>query len=248
MSVISPVISGIKYVIHNPQDYIQRILLNGCKWNEEIIQIITTYIVDRKLTHFLNVGAHIGSVCLPISLYIPKVTAVEAYPPTYQHLCENIQLNQRLNVNAMNIALGNTEEDVYFMSEDKICPLEHINRVKNNSGGMHVFSEQDIQNNIRSANLTDKKIKHKMNKLDQIDIDPFDVLLVDIEGFEHAFLLGATEKIKKYKPIIIIEIWNNQKRKNERMVETQQEVISYIKSLGYTLVRTIGEDFIFEPL
>jgi FkbM family methyltransferase len=246
MSFISPIISGIKYLIYNENDCIQNILLNGHQWNEEIVNIIKSYILDKKLSHFLNIGAHIGSVCLPISLYINKVTAIEAYPNTYKHLCLNILLNNISNINTFNIAVGNSEEDIYFISEEKICPVENINRIINNSGGMHVFTENDIKNNIRSANLTDKKIKNKVNKLDNLEIDNFDIMLVDIEGFEYEFLLGAEEKIKKNKPIIIIEIWNNNKRKNENMIETQEEIINYIKSLNYILIKNIGDDFIFE--
>jgi hypothetical protein len=73
-------------------------------------------------------------------------------------------------------------------------------------------------------------------------------MLVDIEGLEYEFLLGAEQSIKKNKPIIIIEIWNNNKRKLENITQTQEEVINYIKSLKYTLIKTIDDDFIFEPL
>jgi FkbM family methyltransferase len=243
----SPTINGIKYVIHNDKDCIQNELLKGTQWNEEIINIIKSYISKYNLSHFLNVGSHIGTVCLPISLFINKVTAIEAYPQTYNHLCENITFNNIKNIDPVNVALGNTEEDVYFMSDEKICPIENINRVKNNTGGMHVFTENDINKNIRSSNLTDKKIKHKMNKLDSLYIDHFDIILVDIEGSEYEFLLGAIEKIKKNKPIIIIEIWNNTKRKQENMLTTQEDIIHYIQSLNYKVVKNIGDDFIFEP-
>ena len=246
MSVISPIVSGIKYNIYNKKDIIQKVLLNGYQWNEEIINIIKLYSLEKKLSHFLNVGSHIGSVCLPISLCIDKVTAIEAYPYTYTHLCDNILLNNIKNVRTFNIAVGNSEEDIYFMSNEKICPVENINRILNNTGGMHVFTGNDIKNNVRSANLTDKKIKNKINKLDNLEIDNFDIMLVDIEGFEYDFLLGAENKIKKNKPIIIIEIWGDIKRKNENMIETQEEVINYIKSLNYTLIKNIGDDFIFE--
>jgi FkbM family methyltransferase len=246
--MISPIVSGIRYVIHNKNDCIQNTLLNGKQWNEKIINLIKKYILKRNLSHFLNIGSHIGSVCLPLSLHIKKVTAIEAYPATYNHLCENIQLNNLSNINTINIAVGNTEEDIYFMSTDKICPVEHINRVINNTGGMHVFTENDIKNNIRSANLTDKKIKNKVNKLDNLQIEHFDIMLVDIEGLEYEFLLGAEQSIKQYKPIIIIEIWNNNKRKREKMKQSQEEVIKYIISLNYRLIQKIEEDFIFEPL
>ena len=244
---ISPIINGIKYKIYNNNDIIQNNLLNGIQWNKEIIEIIIKYIFNKKLTHFLNIGSHIGTISLPISFYIKNVTAIEAYPDTYNHLCENIQLNNRKNITPINIAVGNSEEDIYFMGLDKICPIENKNRIQNNTGGMHVFTENDIKNNIRSANLTDKKIINKMNKLDNLEIDNFDIMLVDIEGFEYDFLLGASQKIIKNKPIIIIEIWNNTKRKNENMIQTQEEVINYIKSLNYKLVKQIEDDFIFEP-
>jgi FkbM family methyltransferase len=247
MSVVSPLISGVKYIIHNKDDVIQSTLLHGNQWNEPVVKLIKFYVQNKKLSHLLNVGSHIGSVCLPISLHIHKVTAIEAYPDTFLHLNENIALNNIKNVETLNIAVGNSEEDVYFMSKEKICPVEHINRVSNNTGGMHVFTENDIAYNIRSSNLTDKKIKNKMKKLDNLELSKFDIMLVDIEGCEYDFLLGAEQQIKKNKPIIIIEIWDNNKRKNENMKETQEQVIQYIKSLQYTLKHQHGDDFIFEP-
>jgi len=248
MSLISPIVSGIKYVIHNKEDCIQKTLLSGKQWNEEIINIIKKYISEKNLCHFLNVGSHIGSVCLPISLHIKKVTAIEAYPETHKHLHENIQLNKLSNVNTINIAVGNSEEDIYFMSAEKICPVENINRIINNTGGMAVFTENDIKNNTRSVNLIDKTKTNKINKFDNLQIDNFDIMLVDIEGLEYDFLLGAQESIKKNKPIIVIEIWYNNKRKQENMTQTQEEVINYIKSLNYKLVENVCDDFIFEPL
>ena len=244
---ISAIINGIKYFIYNENDYIQSILLKGKQWNEEIIDIIKLYIINNKLSHFLNVGSHIGTVCLPISLHINKVTAIEAYPDTYKHLCENIQINNISNVNTFNLAVGNSEEDIYFMSNDIVCPVEKINRIINNNGGMPVFTKNDIKNNIRSANLSCLKIKNKMNKLDNLEINNFDIMLVDIEGYEYEFLLGAKEKIKKYKPIIIIEIWDDYKRKRENMKTTQKEIINYIESFNYKLIKQIEDDFIFNP-
>ena len=248
MSVISSIISGIRYIIYNKNDCIQNTLLNGSQWNNDIITIIKQYILEKHLCHFLNIGAHIGTVCLPISLNINKVTAIEAFPPTYKHLCQNIQINKITNIEAINIALGNSTEDVYFMSFEKKCSIENKNRIINNTGGMHVFTENDIINNIRSANLTDKKIKNKVDKLDNLEIDNFDIMLVDIEGFEYDFLLGAEEKIRKNKPVIIIEIWDNNKRQRENMKQKQEDVINYIRTLGYKLVKHIGEDFIFESI
>jgi len=241
-------INGVYYTIKNKNDCIQSCLLSGSQWNEEIINIIKSYISEKNLHHFLNIGCHIGSVCIPISFCIDNVTAIEAYPTTYEHLCENIKLNNITNITTLNVAVGNSEEDIYFMSEEKICPVENVNRLLNNSGGMHIFTETDIENNIRSAILTDKKMKNKIIKLDNSNIENFDIMLIDIEGSENEFLLGASEKIKKNKPIIIIEIWHDDKRLKENMPTKQNEIINYIESLGYVLKKSVNNDFIFEPI
>lgn len=246
--MLSPVINGIRYNINNKKDPIQSRLLKGNQWNSNIIDIIKQYISLKKLSHFLNVGSHIGTVSLPISLYINKVTSVEAYPETYKYLSENIALNNIKNINTYNLALGNSSEKIYFMGMDKICEIEKINRVKNNTGGMHIFTENDIKENRRSSNCHDKKITNIIEKMDNLNIDNFDIMLVDIEGSEYNFLLGCTEKIKKNKPIIIIEIWNNDKMKRENMDMTREKTINYIISLNYKLVKQLNDDFIFESL
>lgn len=244
--IVSQPINNISYIIKNRTDFIQSYLVDGKQWNDEIITIIKNYFFNKRLGHLVNIGAHIGTVSLPLSLYVNKITAIEAYPPTYNHLCENIKYNNINNIITYNIAVGNKNDHVYFMSEDKICPKENINRIKTNSGGMHVFTEEDIQYNRRSANLTDKKMKVEMCKFDDLDINNFDIMLVDIEGFEYEFLLGAKERLIKNKPIIIIEIWNNYKRQLENMSTTQEYIINFIQSLNYKLVKKLGDDFIFE--
>ena len=243
--MISNKINDIKYLINNQNDTIQKYLLNDKQWNDGIYNFIIENIQKDNLKHFLNVGSHIGTIALPVSKHIEKVSCIEAYPKTYNHLQENIKLNNLTNINTYNFAVGNSEEDIYFMGEDEICPIEKKNRLENNSGGMHIFTQNDIDENIRSSCLTDKKIKNKMNKLDNTDIDNFDIMLVDIEGCEYDFLLGAKEKIIKNKPIIIIEIWDDIKRKNENMKETRQDVIDLILNMGYQLKGTNGQDFLF---
>ena len=245
---ISPSVCGIKYIIKNNQEYMQDKVVNGKQPNDTLIDIIKTYISGRTLTHFVNIGAHIGTLCLPVSLHIEKVTAIEAYQPTYLHLLENIQLNNIINVSVHNVAIGNTEGPIYFMSETMICPVERVNRYINNTGGMHVYTEEDIQKNIRSSALANKTATGIMTKLDTLEIGAFDILAVDIEGGEYEFLLGATETLKKYKPIIIIEIWDNRKRQKENMPTTRENIIDYVVSLKYKLIQNLGDDFIFEPL
>ena len=125
---------------------------------------------------------------------------------------------------------GGGEENIYFFSEEKKCPIENINRVNNNTGGMHVFTEKDINNNIRSSRLTDKKIVGKMNKLDNLKIDYFDIMLVDIEGCEYEFLLGAKEKICKYK--LQKNLKNGKQHTTNNLLNRLSNIYTWLKIFG----------------
>ena len=237
--MISPTINSIQYKIHNNQDIIQATLNSGKQWDANTYELLKSIITQNKLSHFLNVGCHIGSIALPISRHVNKISAVEAFPKTYAHLQENIQLNNITNINTYNMALGNSHENVFFIDDS-------INRLKNNSGGMHVLTQRDIVENRWSANLSHKKITVSMNRLDNVDIDNFDIMLVDIEGSEHNFLLGAHDKLMKNKPILIIELWDAKKRAEENMRVSRENTIQLLRSYGYTLKKQIDHDnFIF---
>ena len=234
-------------MIKNSQDAIQLPLVQGIQWNDHIIQLIIKLTKQYNLTHLVNIGAHIGTVALPLSKIINKVTAIEAYPPTYQYLLDNIKINNIDNIYPLNTAVGNNQDLVYFMSETQICPIEKVNRYINNTGGMHVFTDDEIKKNIRSAHLCDKKIVIRNSPFDRLCIEPFDLLLVDIEGSETNFLEGGRQQILDNQPIIIIEIWDNHKREKENMPNRREDVIEYITQLGYHLEETMDDDFMFIP-
>jgi len=239
MSEISE-INGIKYLIKNKDDLIQKTLVNGVQWNNDVILLIARIQKKYDLKHCVNIGCHIGTLALPLSKYIKKVTAIEAYPPTFEHLNENIKLNDITNIESINLAVGNKNQEIYFLDESN-------DRIKNNTGGMHVITEEDIKYHRLSSGIHSKKIINQMKRLDDTNIKEFDILIIDVEGKEHELLLGGKEKILEYKPIILIEIWGNKKRQQENMTTTSEELIDHIKNLKYKLVSRFGDNYIFLP-
>ena len=233
-------INEIKYIIKNENDLIQKSLLNNIQWNNNLLFLIGSLIKKFNLKHFLNIGCHIGTVALPISKYVEKVTAIEAYPLTFEHLEEHIKINNIENIQVFNLAIGDENKKIYFLDNENI-------RIKNNTGGMHVITDDDISNKRLSSNIHSKKYSNEMKKLDDLNISNFDILLADVEGKEHELLKGGKNKIMKYKPIIIIEIWNNNKRNLEKMQTKSDEVINYIVNLGYKLTKQLGDNYIFLP-
>ena len=83
------IVNNIKYIIKNKNDIIQKTLLNGNQWNNNIVLLIGSLIKKYNLKPFVNIGSHIGTIALPISKYITKVTAGEPFPPNYQHFLEH---------------------------------------------------------------------------------------------------------------------------------------------------------------
>ena len=234
------VVNNVKYRIKNSKDIIENTLVKGNQWNNDILLLIGLLIKKYNLKHLVNVGSHIGTVALPISRYIEKVTAFEPFPPTFQHFMEHVRLNKIKNIESYNLALGDRETKVYFLDP-------HHERLRNNSGGMAAVTDDDIKKNRLSSNFHSKKYHNAMKKFDNLPVEKFDIMLIDAEGREYEIIKGSTERISKNKPIIIVEIWENQKRKFENMITTKEDVVSYIENLGYKLFKKINDNYIFFP-
>ena len=231
-------IDGLKYLIKNKDDLIQKTLLSGLQWNNDVILLLVRIRKKYNLQHCLNIGCHIGTLALPLSKSFKKITAIEAYPPTFEHLKENIKLNNIKNIETYNFALGDKSEEVYFLDKTN-------DRLINNTGGMHVITEDDIKNKRLSSEIHSKKIINQMIKLDDTNINEFDILIVDVEGKEYEVLLGGKEKIQQFNPIILIEIWGNKKRRLENMNSCSEDIVNFIINLNYKIASRFGDNYIF---
>ena len=238
MSQKTITVNNIKYIIKNKNDIIQNTILNGAQWNNDIVLLIGQWIRKFNLKHFLNIGSHIGTVALPLSRYFEKVTAIEPFPPSFTHFEEHLKLNNIKNIESYNYAMGEIESNVFFLDSDH-------ERVKNNSGGIHAITEDDINRKRLSSHLHSKKYQIKMKKLDDLPIDKFDIMLIDVEGREFETIRGGKSKILKYTQIIILEIWNNSKRKFENLLTTKEQILKYLEDLNYDKVNQVNDNFIF---
>ena len=231
-------VEGVVYEIRNPRDVIEKTLLEGRAWSPDIVRLLAARM--RPNAHFVNVGAHIGTVCIPLAKVAAHVTAFEPFPKTFDHLRRNVELNALTNVSLHNAALGDKHERVFFLSDSS-------ERIKENSGGMHVLTADDVRSGARSAALAradDTGVP--CVTLDSMDLPPIDAMLVDVEGMEDKLLAGARMTLQRDLPLLLIEIWGDAKRAEENMSTTQREVIDSIVRLGYTSVESIGsDDFLF---
>lgn len=135
--------------------------------------------LDRFLTKdtgVLVIGAHIGTLVIPIAKVCREMVAIEANPDTYNLLVMNVALNSVANCRTYNVAAGDKEEEIEFL----------LNRA--NSGGSkrvplikvpNYFYDNPQKTKVKSASL-DAFLKN----------ETFDLILMDIEGSEYFALKG----------------------------------------------------------
>ena len=165
---------------------------------------------------YLDCGANIGNHTIFFSLIAnaKKVYAFEGLKDTYDILKKNIQLNHLEHVEAYNYVLGAHEgyAEVASYQEENI-------------GGTS-FSETS-ESKIKMIKIDDFNIKEKV-----------DFIKMDVEGFEKNVLKGMEQLLKKDRPILMIEIFN----------ENYAEVSALLNSYGYYLAEKISQydDYIFK--
>ena len=86
-----------------------------------------------------------------------------------------------------------------------------------------------------------------MKKFDDLKIEKIDIMLIDVEGREYETILGAKNKISQFKPIIILEIWDNKKRKFEKLSNTKEDILKFFEDIEYNFIKKINDNYIFFP-
>ena len=173
----------------DPQDFLVggKLRMDGKYGLEEIEKIKHHITLDSRV---LFVGAHIGTLVIPISKLCKKVVAIEANPDTYELLERNIALNSVSNCQAFNIAASDKYENIEFLLS------------KANSGGskrvpihkkLMYYYDNPIMISIKAVPL-DTYLEEKN----------FDVVIIDIEGSEY-FALKGMQEIISYANTLIVE-------------------------------------------
>ena len=87
--------------------------------------------------------------------------------------------------------------------------------------------------------------KYLVKKLDDLEIADVDLMIIDTEGYELNVLKGAVETIKKFLPVIVMEIHKN-KDLTSRYGYNKFENAKFLTNLGYVAKGYINdEDIIF---
>ena len=148
-----------------------------------INQLITTK------SNVLIVGAHIGSLVIPIAKNCNKVVAIEANPNNFNLLKTNIHLNKAENVSIHNIAASSKQETIKFQMN-----------VVNSGGSKRLPKNNEYMYRYDNPEVIEVQAYSLDNYLDE---NNFDLVLIDIEGSEYFAMQGMTEILANCNTLIV---------------------------------------------
>ena len=162
-------------------------LRNKGEYGIDEINRISKFIDNQS--SILIVGAHIGSLAIPIAKMCSEVVAIEANPNNFKLLQTNIEMNNTSNIITHNIAASEREEIIQFQ-------LNTVNsggskRVPINNHYMYTYDNPEIID--VSAYSLDTYLTNNY----------FDLVLIDIEGSEYFAMQGMTNILSKTKTLIV---------------------------------------------
>lgn len=185
---------------------------------------------DRRMLYSLiredyvcfDIGANIGETTLNFAQLAKngKVYSFEPVPFLYERLTTNVGLNTFKNIELHNLAISDNSDDLFFEAPK--------NR---NSSGISLTKENSNTSMRVASNTLDEFVSSKQ-------IEKIDFIKIDVEGFENYVINGAKQTLKKFKPMLFVEIDNRYlipKNTSEKKLLTQLQ-----QEFSYTLYRIHG--------
>ena len=172
-----------KIFLNKKFGYVDQYIFENGIYEADIIDKIRTKLSPEKV--MLDIGGNIGQHSLILAPYCKKIYAFEPIPDIYNEFKSSINANNYQNIHLQNVAIGNTKEikPIYF----NIKNAGASSLLKNNSANTPINVQIDVLENVLPKDLK------------------FDVVKIDVEGFEAVVILGNKELFIKNKPTIFLE-------------------------------------------
>ena len=186
------------------------------------VSYINDYINKTKRNNtFIDIGANIGTHSIAYSKLYKKIIAFEPDLYNFNQSKENIMMNNIVNVELYNKALGS--------SKGFVKTIQHNNHSR---GCIYTLSSDDI-NDVQKITL------------DSLNLINIDFIKIDVEGNEFDVIEGATNTILRNKPIIEFE-YNNLAKS---LCNVQYKDIElYLNNIGYIFDKKIHDNYFYIPI
>jgi len=154
---------------------IGRALAFGGHWERETIEFLGSYL--NSTSEVLIIGAHVGSLLIPIARRVKCVVGLEPNPAVFDLLKLNLKINDITNAECFDFAAAERDGVAEFLTSSYNSGTSKIRRGEVEKLSYDVGRYQSLE--VRTRRLDDAfSDRH------------FDLIVVDIEGSESAALAG----------------------------------------------------------
>lgn len=181
-------------------------IINGKIWEKHIVEFLKNNLEKNSI--FMDIGSNYGWHSIIASKYCNMVYSFEPQKNMFDIQNSSININNINNIVVYNFGLGN----------------------KNISTQMN-----QIDYNSSWVNIGDLSIGHGgeqivIKTIDSLNLPKIDFIKIDVQGYEKFVLEGGVEKIKKDKPILIVELENFQLKK---FGYDDSDIFLFFKNIDY---------------
>ncbi len=193
-------------------------IIRTLKWNKKEGDFLHFLKIIPDDGVILDVGANIGVMTVYLARSkTAKIYAIEPIPTNLKALRRIVSYFKLKNVEILDFALGHEKGEI-----EMVMPV--LDKVKM-QGLSHVVHES-----IETFNVGDK-FSVEVKTLDEIEPllsggKQIHAIKMDVENFEYFVLKGGEQLIKKHRPIIYTELWEN---------ENRQKCFNFITDLNYNV-------------
>lgn len=170
----------------------------------------------------LDVGANRGIVARAMLRAVGESGSVHAFEPNTQ-LADGLRQIKGLTVHTIALGRAHAHVDLYIPSKnDTISSLSYDAVV---------------------SSATDEELRQvateavEVRTLDSVDIEPVHLIKIDAQGAELDVLIGGERTIRRWNPIILVEIWPDGLR---QFGATEESLMAFLRKMRYATVRFGG--------
>ena len=214
-------IGNEKYVVLNSDRGISKILFVEGGFDFDKVELVLS-IMRAKNKHFkletlIDIGANIGTVCIPVVKrgFAASAIAFEPEPLNYRILAANIFLNDLADkIQLHNLALGSENNQTL---QFELLP---------GSGEHRVYaSDESESSGIYSANITTVKSETFDSIISAVDKNS-QLVWMDTQGYEGIILQGA-QKITHAKVPTVVEFWPEGMKRMRSYPALKSAILNY---------------------
>jgi FkbM family methyltransferase len=195
-------------------------------WEPHLHRVFKQFITKDHTV--LEAGCHIGSHSILLAKLSKELICFEPFSCSADILEHNLRLNKCNNATVYKKALSDSNLPV-------ICSyLVHGNP------GNFVFNKDPQL--ISSA---EESYQVSSITIDELQLEQLHFIKLDTEEYEAKIIQGGWETIKKFKPIITLECYENDQGKYS--LSHTEATFSNLIDIGYSIFHIHGPDFLFLP-